>query len=567
MNNKEMTGARAVLEALRRLEVAYIFGYPGGSIIPIYNELYDFEGVEHIFVRHEQGASHAADGYARVSGKIGVCLATSGPGATNLVTGIMTAKMDSIPLLAITGQVTSKLLGKDAFQETDIVGITMPITKHSFLIKDIKEIPELIHVAYQIAMSGRKGPVLVDIPKDIQMQTISQADFEVAFAQGVLEKPKYDSTYIVGNEGELKQLLAAAKRPIIIAGAGVVCSNCAAELYDFTRHFDIPVVSTLLGLGAIPLADDYALGMIGMHGSIYGNYALRDADLVIALGMRFDDRVTGNPETFIPNAKIIHIDIDRAEINKNKPVDVGIVTSAKKGLALLQQAATKTKHLNWLEQINAWKHEFPLVPTKSAEGLTAGQVVDYISNITDGKAIVVTDVGQHQMWVAQHYKFTTPRFFASSGGAGTMGYGIPAALGAQFAAPNELVIAFVGDGGFQMTCQELMTIHAEKLPVKIVIINNGFLGMVRQWQELFHTKRYSSVDLAVNPNFEMLAQSYGLDAVTISTEADYPLLKEAITNDRATVINIHVAKEENVFPMIPAGLGVDQIVHGGEENE
>lgn len=567
MDNKQMSGAHAVLETLKRLDVEYIFGYPGGSIIPIYNEIYDFAGIEHIFVRHEQGAAHAADGYARVSGKIGVCLATSGPGATNLVTGIMTAKMDSIPMLAITGQVSSDLLGKDAFQETDIVGITLPITKHSFLIKTVEEIPELIRVAYEIAMSGRKGPVLVDIPKDLQIQMLTQDAFEKAFAAG--EIPKIDKTirYIHGEEKILAELLAQAKKPLIIAGAGVVCSNCATELMTFINHYDVPVVNTLLGLGSIALSDEYALGMIGMHGSIYGNYALRDADLVIAIGMRFDDRVTGNPETFIPDAKIIHIDIDRAEINKNKIVDIGLVTSAKKGLRLLKSLVPAAKHETWRQEIAQWKRQYPLHPTLSENGLTAGQVIDFASKVTRGEAVVITDVGQHQMWAAQHYRFTKPRYFASSGGAGTMGYGIPAALGAQIAAPNDRVLAFVGDGGFQMTAQELMTITQEKLPVKIIIINNGFLGMVRQWQELFFSKRYSSVDLDINPNFEMLARSYGMDAVTINSTDDFTAYEEALLNNRPTVINIHVVKEENVYPMIPAGTSVDKIMHGGGQDD
>lgn len=563
-----MTGARAVLETLKRLGVKDLFGYPGGAVIPIYNELYDFEGLNHVFVRHEQGAAHAADGYARVTGEIGVCLATSGPGATNLVTGIMTAQMDSIPLLAITGQVSSHLLGKDAFQETDIVGITMPITKHSFLITHIEDIPRLIKTAYQIATSGRKGPVLVDIPRDIQLSSISLATFNDIFDQDTKYTPPQEQfTYFKGDDIELQALLHAAKKPVVIAGAGVVCSGAQHLLQQFVEHYDIPVVNTLLGLGSIPLDGKYGLGMIGMHGSVYGNFALRDADLVIAIGMRFDDRVTGNPETFLENAKIIHIDIDRAEMNKNKPIDIGIITSAKQGLHHLLTTAKKSSHTEWIQQIQKWQNTYPLTPTQSPDGLTASQVIHFASRITSDEAIVVTDVGQHQMWAAQYYQFKQPRTFCSSGGAGTMGYGLPAALGAAIAKPEHTTLLFVGDGGIQMTIQELMTLKQEQVNVKVIILNNGFLGMVRQWQELFNDKRYSSVDLSLNPDFNMLASGYGIKNITVQHERDFAQFAEALQSKETFLINCLIAREENVLPMIPAGLSVHHIVTGGANDE
>lgn len=565
---KMITGAYAVLETLKRLGVKDLFGYPGGAVIPIYNELYDFPDLNHVFVRHEQGAAHAADGYARVSGEIGVCLATSGPGATNLVTGIMTAQMDSIPLLAITGQVGSHLLGKDAFQETDIVGITMPITKHSFLITQIEEIPRLIKTAYEIAMSGRKGPVLVDIPRDIQLAQFPLKTFEAIFeCETKYNPPQEKFEYLSGSESELQALLKKAQRPVLIAGAGVVCANAQALLQTFVAHYDIPVVNTLLGLGSIPLDGKYGLGMIGMHGSVYGNFALRDADLVIAIGMRFDDRVTGNPDTFLKNARIIHIDIDRAEMNKNKRADISIITSAKEGLTYLVNQTSKSSHTQWIDQIQTWKRTYPLQPTQAPKHLTASQIIHFASRTTNDDAIVITDVGQHQMWAAQYYQFKKPRTFCSSGGAGTMGYGLPAALGAAIAKPDETVLLFVGDGGIQMTIQELMTLKQEKANVKVIILNNGFLGMVRQWQELFNHKRYSSVDLSLNPDFNILADGYGLKNITVKSEADFIEFEKALRSDEAVLINCIIAREENVFPMIPAGLSVDEIVIGGEYDE
>lgn len=565
---RTITGAYAVLETLKRLGVQDIFGYPGGAVIPIYNALYDFPDLNHVFVRHEQGAAHAADGYARVTGEIGVCLATSGPGATNLVTGIMTAQMDSIPLLAITGQVGSHLLGKDSFQETDIVGITMPITKHSFLVTCIEDIPRFIKTAYEIATTGRKGPVLIDIPRDIQLTTISMHQFNTLFEQATKYTPPAETfEYFKGDSVLLQSLLDNATKPVIIAGAGVVCAGAQAALEQFVQHYDIPVVNTLLGLGSIPLDGKYGLGMIGMHGSVYGNFALRDADLVIAIGMRFDDRVTGNPDTFLENAKIIHIDIDRAEMNKNKRVDIGIITSAKQGLEALISLSHQSQHTAWIQQIQQWRQQYPLTPTLTNDGLSASQIIHFVSHSTPESSIVITDVGQHQMWTAQYYQFKKPRTFCSSGGAGTMGYGLPAALGAAIAKPDETILLFVGDGGVQMTIQELMTIKQEHANVKVIILNNGFLGMVRQWQELFHDRRYSSVDLSLNPDFNILADGYGIQNMIVQTEDDFPQFKAALQSSDAFLINCIIAKEENVFPMIPSGMSVHQIVIGGTHNE
>ncbi|MGL4590015.1 MAG: biosynthetic-type acetolactate synthase large subunit [Mycoplasmatales bacterium] len=578
---QKITGARLVLEALKQLEISTIFGYPGGAVIPIYNELYDFAGIKHVFVRHEQGAAHAADGYARISGKLGVCLATSGPGATNLVTGIMTAHMDSVPMLAITGQVSSDLLGKDAFQETDIIGITLPITKHSFLIKTIEEIPKILFEACRIALTGRKGPVVVDIPRDIQLQTI-----DYTFASTQLQKltaeylvedeltgykliidPQKAVDYTNGNFVELKQLLTTSKRPIIIAGSATNNPQTAKLLTELTTIYQIPVVNTLLGLGCLPIDDSKCLGMIGMHGSGYANYALDQADLVIALGIRFDDRITGNPQTFIQNASIIHIEIDHAELNKIMNVDIGIHADINNGIKELLKAVEPDDFIEWNKQVQTLVKTYPMSPNLIHGQLTCGQVVSKISEITNGESIILTDVGQHQMWVAQHYKFQKPRHICTSGGAGTMGYGIPAAIGAKLAKPHEKVISFVGDGGFQMTNQELMTIKQEQIPVKIILINNRFLGMVRQWQELFNDNRLSFVDLSINPDFELLTKAYGLEYLKISSAADFKQLTNALNDQKPYVVEVIVAKEENVYPMIPSGRSINELILTGGSNE
>jgi len=563
MANEMIKGARILLECLSRLGIKEIFGYPGGAVIPIYDELYSFKDIKHYFARHEQGAVHEADGYARSTGKVGVCLATSGPGATNLVTGIMTAHMDSIPLLAITGQVTSTLLGKDAFQESDIVGITVPITKNNYLVQDIRELPRILKEAYYIASTGRPGPVLVDIPRDIQLEEIPYDEFKKLYEQE-FELEGYNPVY-EGHKGQIKtaiKMIKDSKKPLIIAGAGILKGHAYDELKEFVDKTNIPVAMTLLGLGSFPANHELALGMIGMHGTTYANYAANEADLVIAAGMRFDDRVTGNPQKFLPNAKIIHIDIDPAEIGKNKLIDVPIVGDLKNVLAELNRKIPKLSHTKWLDEVAKLKKKYSLTFRKTEEDILIPQEILFeINKLTKGEVIVATDVGQHQMWSAQFIKFNNPYSILTSGGAGTMGFGLPAAIGAQVANPDKKVLAIVGDGGFQMTFQELMMIKEYKLPVKIFIINNSYLGMVRQWQELFNDRRYSSVDLSYNPDFIKIGEAYGIKSIQLKTKKDLKKhLKKILESDEAVLVECIVEKEENVYPMIPAGKDVSCIV-------
>ena len=569
---KMIRGARILLETLKRLGVTDIFGYPGGAVIPIYNEIYDFEGINHYLARHEQGAAHEADGYARASGKCGVCLATSGPGATNLVTGIMTAHMDSIPLLAITGQVCSHLLGKDAFQESDIVGITMPVTKNNYLVKDIRDMIRTVKEAYYLATTGRPGPVLVDITRDAQLDVISYEEFEAIFNEPISIEG-YDPNYI-GHPKQIKKaidLLKGAKRPLIIAGHGVLLSNATEELYKLATTCQVPVVNTLLGLGSFPGEHQLSLGMLGMHGTVYANYAVNEADVVLALGIRFDDRIAGVPKEFCKDATIIHVDIDPAEIGKNKLIDVPIVGDLKHVLNEMNHELTPQTHESWLERIREWREEYPIrVRPHEGTSLLPQKVIQEIDNIVKGNAIVVTDVGQHQMWTSQFITFSKPNTIITSGGAGTMGFGLPAAIGAQVAQPDKKVVLITGDGGLQMNSQELLLLKAYNIPVKVVIINNGFLGMVRQWQELFNQRRYSFVDLEVNPDFEILAKAYGVQGVTLSTIEDLrSQLRDLILSDEPVVINCVVEREENVFPMIPAGCTAKDMMglKGGPDNE
>lgn len=545
----KITGARILLEVLKREGVDTIFGYPGGKVIPIYNELFDFEGIKHIFTRHEQGASHSADGYARATGKVGVCLSTSGPGATNLVTGIMTAFMDSIPLLAITGQVGTKEIGTDGFQESDIMEITMPITKHNFLIRNIEEIVPIIKEAIYLTLEGRQGPVLVDFPSDIQTLTMEIEEFEELYKKDIKKFPKEE----LDSVDEIVEIINSSKRPLILAGGG--CRKSKEELRKFSEKINSPIAFTLMGLGI--LNHRLSLGMLGMHGSVSANLAVTEADVLIALGMRFDDRVTCNLETFAPNAKVIHIDIDYAEINKNKKC-THLVGDVKEFLEKITPLVNEKRFSTWNEKVEKWKVENPFTYEKDSEVIKPQEVIEEISNLMKD-AIVVTDVGQHQMWTAQFYNLYNP--LCTSGGGGTMGFGLPAAIGAKIGRPDKNVVAIVGDGGIQMTSQELMTVFQYKVPIKIVIINNSYLGMVRQWQELFYDKRYSSVDMHCNPDFVLLGQAYGIKSIRIEKPKDLKrILEENLFTDEPVLFDVRVAEEENVFPMVPAKGNLNEMI-------
>ncbi|MGI6034801.1 MAG: biosynthetic-type acetolactate synthase large subunit [Limnochordia bacterium] len=552
----KMTGAEAVIECLKREGVDVIFGYPGGAVLPIYDVLCRSE-LRHILTRHEQGAAHAADGYARVTGKVGVCLATSGPGATNLVTGLANAYMDSIPVVALTGQVNTSLVGRDSFQEADITGITMPITKHNYLVKQAGDIPRVMKEAFHIARTGRPGPVLVDLPKDI---TTHELDFH--YPQ-VVDLPGYKPTY-EGNFRQIKlavEAISGAHRPVLYAGGGVISSGAFDELLTLAEKCQIPVTTTLMGMGCFPGTHPLYLGMLGMHGTAYANYAVTQSDLLIAVGARFDDRVTGVIEEFAPKAKVIHIDIDPAEIGKNVRVDIPIVGDLKRVLAGINQRIEPRQDQGWLEEIDRWKKAHPLCYEPCNGTVKPQYVVEQIYELTQGDAIITTEVGQNQMWAAQFYTFTKPRTFVSSGGLGTMGFGFPAAIGAQIGRPDKLVVAVSGDGSFQMNIQELGTLAAHNLPVKVVILNNGYLGMVRQWQELFFHRRYFQVDMAANPDFVKVAEAYGIKGIAIR---DYQHvrsgLEEALAHPGPVVVNVMVDREENVFPMVPAGKAIDNMI-------
>lgn len=556
MTRTKMSGAKAVIESLYKENVEVIFGYPGGQVLPLYDELYD-ANIRHILVRHEQAAAHAADGYARATGKAGVCLATSGPGATNLVTGIATAYMDSIPVVALTGQVPRPLIGNDAFQEANITGITLPITKHNFLVQDTKDIPRIFKEAFYIAQTGRPGPVLIDLPKDTQTEII-----EFEYPQEVKLRG-YKPTY-AGNELQIKKaasFILKSEKPIFYVGGGIIFSDASEELRALAEGIMAPVTTTLMGMGAFPTSHPLSLGMLGMHGTRYANYAIQESDLIIAVGVRFDDRVTGKISAFAPNAKIIHIDIDPAEIGKNVRVDIPIVGDAKNILKALQkyvkQEQVKTE--SWNRKIEAWKKEYPLTYKKD-DLLRPQFVVEQISDACPD-AIIVTEVGQNQMWAAQFFNFKNPRTFISSGGLGTMGYGFPAAMGAKVGKPESTVIDIAGDGSFQMNSQELATVVQNDIPVIVAILNNGFLGMVRQWQELFFNRRYSATSLEESVDFVKLADAYGALGLRATKKGEVKdAIVEAVKSERPTIIDFVVEREENVSPMVPAGAAINEIL-------
>ncbi len=552
-------GAQVVVEALVKEGVDIIFGFPGGSVIPLYDVLYETTEIKHILTRHEQAAAHAADGYARATGKVGVCLATSGPGATNLVTGIATAHMDSVPMVIITGQVPTHMIGNDAFQEANITGITYSVSKHNYLVKRVDELPSVLKEAFHIATTGRKGPVLIDIPKDVLT-----GETKVPYpAEAKIRS--YNPNY----KGNLRQIKRAAsainksEKPIIYAGGGIISSESSVELIKLARQASIPVTTTLMGLGTFPENDKLSLGMLGMHGTRYANYAISETDLIIAAGARFDDRITGNVSEFAPGAKIIHMDIDPSAISKSVRVDIPIVGDAKTILSeLVPLVERRKKREAWQARIEEWKDKYPLKYEKGGD-LKPQYVVEKIDEITKGEAIIATEVGQNQMWAAQFYQYTKPRTFISSGGLGTMGYGFPASIGAQIGCPDKVVFDIAGDGSFQMNIQELATAVSYKIPVKIAILNNGYLGMVRQWQELFSHHRYSQVDIEGGPDFVKVATAYGAQGIRVDKAKEVePALRKALDIAGPVVIDFRISREENVYPMVPAGVGLTQMIEG-----
>jgi acetolactate synthase-1/2/3 large subunit len=547
-----LSGSSMLMKALVSEGVEIVFGYPGGAILPTYDEIYKC-GIRHILAKHEQGAIHAAEGYARVSGKTGVCIVTSGPGATNVVTGIADAMIDSLPLVVITGQVATTLIGTDAFQEADMIGITMPITKHNYQVRDVKDLPRIVKEAFHIATTGRPGPVLIDLPKDVSVQT-GLFDYDKA-----VDLPGYQPT-IVPNKYQIRKLseaLSVAKRPVILTGAGILHARGYEELLEFVTKQQIPIASTLLGLGAFPADNDLFYGMAGMHGTYTANMAIHKSDLLISIGARFDDRVTGNLEYFAPNAKVAHIDIDPAEIGKNIETHIPVVGDAREALKLLLAENGKPGDTSeWRAELSEMRAEYPLWYVEDGKTIKPQKLVEAIYEVTKGEAIVTTDVGQHQMWAAQFYKFNKPNRWVTSGGLGTMGFGFPAAIGAQFAEPNTPVISIIGDAGFQMTLQELSILTDCNLPVKIVIVNNESLGMVRQWQELFYDERYSNSLPQSQPDFVKLAEAYGVKGMKIDKNEDiYRVLEEAMAHDGPVLMDFRVTEKENVYPMIAPGKG------------
>jgi acetolactate synthase-1/2/3 large subunit len=556
-----MNGAQILLECLAKEDVDCFFGYPGGVTLPLYDALYDHP-IKHILVRHEENACFAAEGYSRATGKVGVCCATSGPGATNLITGLVDSMMDSIPIVAITGQVSSHLIGSDAFQEADTFGITRPCTKHNYMVQKLEDLPRIIHEAFYLASTGRPGPVLVDIPKDI-----FQAKGEYIPVSSI-HLPGYKIP-TEGHAGQIRraaQLIAESERPLVYAGGGIIHANASAELRQLVDTQNLPAVTTLMGLGALPADNPHYISMPGMHGSYAANMAMSDADLLIALGVRFDDRVTGRLAAFAPHAKVIHVDIDPAEVGKIRVPEIPIVGDVKRVLQKLNKVLTEFQpkpRTAWANQIATWKREHPYDTPRSTEEIKPQHLITEIDRLSGGQAIVTTDVGQHQMWSAQLIRFNEPRLWINSGGLGAMGFGLPAAIGAQFARPDKLVFAIVGDGGFQMSVPELATISSYGLPIKIVVMNNGHLGMVRQWQELFYQNRLSQVKLDAFPDAALLAAAYGFKGSTVSNPADLAsALDTAIKEPGPYLLNVMVSSFENVYPMVPAGGAINQMVLG-----
>ncbi len=552
-----MTGAQAVVEAFSKEGVEYVFGLPGGACLPLFDALYDAK-FKVILVRHEQGAVHMAEGYARSTGRPGVVVVTSGPGATNTVTGIADAYMDSIPLVVITGQVKSFLIGNDAFQEADVTGITRPITKHNYLVKNVQDLPRIIKEAFYIATHGRPGPVLIDFPSDV---SLAKLDFKYPDTINIRGfKP-----VLQGHLGQIKKaakMIEESKRPVIYTGGGVIIAQAARELIEFVEKTKAPCTNTLMGLGGVPGTHPLFMGMLGMHGTVYANRAVHETDLLIAVGARFDDRVTGDLKKFAPNAKIIHIDVDPSAISKNVKVDVPIVGDVKQVLTELNKIVGAADTAAWLKEIEKWKKESPLRYKDDDAGIRPQYAVQKLAEILGSDAIVSTDVGQHQMWAAQYYKVNGPNQFLTSGGLGTMGYGLPAAIGAQFAFPNKTVVCITGDGSIQMNIQEMATAVLHKLPVKIAILNNNYLGMVRQWQEAFYNHRYSSSTMSGNPDFVKLSEAFGGAGfrVTKKSEVEKVIREAKAITDRPTIIDFVVKEEENVYPMIPAGRSFEEIM-------
>jgi len=559
---RELTGSEILLRCLIREGVDTIFGYPGGAVLPIYDSLYHGQ-IRHVLARHEQGAIHMAEGYARVTGKPGVVIATSGPGATNLVTGIANAYMDSIPLVCITGNVPQNLIGTDAFQEADITGITMPITKHNYFVTDVRDLARVVKEAFVIASTGRPGPVLIDIPKDVSNAKAALKFPDKVFIRGY--QPTTDPHPL--QVQKLKAAIAKAERPVILAGGGVVTSGADQELKAFAEQAQIPVVTTLMGIGGFSGHHPLWVGMPGMHGTYAANHALLECDLLIGIGARFDDRVTmGRIDKFAKGAKIAHIDIDPAEIGKNVDAYIPIVGDVKRVLQAALDGLPRSRSADWLRRIEDWKRQYPLTFRPSENALKPQWVIRHLYETTGGDAIVTTDVGQHQMWVAQYFRFARPRSFITSGGLGTMGFGFPAALGAQIANPDRLVICVTGDGGFQMTSQELAIAALENLPVKVAIINNRCLGMVRQWQEVFYQERYSEVDLSGSPDFVKLAEAYGVKGLRARTEEEAKRAwQEALAHPGPVVVDFEIDPEENVYPMVAPGSSLDEMIMGDEE--